>query len=136
MVITERVLQILRVLRRFKFVTTAQIRDWCVPGDRDGSVTREVLRKMRGTGLARRVKAEVHDPRSTTSVPVWLPTEAGSCVLASRTGVMESLLDCEPSTSSWQNYAHYCCVSGVMHTIVAAFEAQIAARMGALYFEH
>ncbi len=136
MTVTDRVLLILRVLRRYKFVTTAQIRAWCVPMDRDGSITREVMRKMRDAGLARRVKAEVHDPIATSSAPVWLPTEAGSCVLASHTGDMSLLLDCPPNASSWQNLAHWCQVSEQMHTIEMAFAGQNYARMGAMYLEH
>lgn len=136
MTITDRVLLILRLLRRYKFVTTAQIRAWCVPNDKDGSITREVMRKMRDAGLARRVKAEVHDPLATSSVPIWLPTEAGCCVLATKTGDVRCLLDCEPNTSSWTQFAHYCCVSDVMHIIDTAFAAQHYAALGSLYFEH
>src|SRR5262245_45559853 len=113
-IITPRVLTILRLLRRFKFLTTRQIRDWVLSHDKDGSITREIMRKIRQAGLAHRLKAEVHDPLATSSVPVWVPTEAGCCVLASHTGDASLLLDCPPNTSSWTQFAHYCAVSEAM----------------------
>lgn len=134
--ITDRIIDILRGLRRYKFLTTAQLRRWYVPSDKDGAVTRDVLRKLRAAGLAHRLKAEVHDPLVTSSVPVWIPTEAGCCVAASRTGDTSLLLDCAPNTNAWTQFAHYCCVSEVMHTIELAVAAQSHVRLGAVYFEH
>lgn len=136
MTITDRVLHILRLLRRYKFLTTAQIRTRCVPNDKDGAITREVMRKMKDAGLARRLKAEVHDPLATSSVPVWLPTETGCCVLATKTGNIRYLLDSQPNTNSWQNFAHYVAVSELFLTLDAALALQARVLMNALYFEH
>jgi hypothetical protein len=46
MTVTDRDLLILRVLRRFKFLTAMQIRDLCLANDKDGSITRGRLRKL------------------------------------------------------------------------------------------
>jgi hypothetical protein len=134
--ITERMLTILIALWRYKFLTTAQIRRWCVPTDKDGSVTRDVLRKMAGAGLARRFKAEVHNPIVTSSVPVWTPTEPGCCLLAAKTGDAKYILDAMPNTNGWHMFAHYVEVSELMHTIETAFAAQQHAKLMSLYFEH
>jgi len=136
MTITARILAILMILRRFKFVTTAQIRRWCVPTDKDGSVTRDALRKMLAAGLARRFKAEVHNPHVTSSVPVWTPTEAGCCLLAAKTGDPSFILDAMPNTNAWTMFAHYAEVSELLRTIETSFARQAYATMGALYFEH
>jgi len=134
--ITPRVLDILRELRRYKFLTTAQIRRWCVPHDKDGSITREVLRKMQAAGLARRFRAEVTNPMMTSSSPVWTPTEAGCCLLATKTGDASLILDALPNTSNWTQFCHYVAVSELVHTIDRAFAAQTYATLGAVYFEH
>lgn len=134
--ITPRVLLILRILRRYKFVTTALIRDWCVPNDKDGSITREVMRKMLTAGLVRRFKAEVHNPLTTPSVPVWIPTEAGCCLLAAKTGDASLILDALPNTNNWTQFAHFVAVSAAMHAFDAAFAAQSYATIHSMYFEH
>lgn len=133
---TPRVLEILRAQRRYKFLTTAQQRRWCIPNDKDGSITREVLRKMEAAGLTKRFKAEVHNPITTSSVPVWVPTEAGCALLASKTGDPSLLLDALPNTNAWTQFAHFVAVSELVHTIEVAFRGQNYARMGDLYFEH
>lgn len=134
--ITPRVIEILLVLRRYKFLTTAQIQAWCVPNDTDRSITREVLRKMQAAGLARRFRAEVNNPLTTPGVPVWTITEPGGCVLATKTGDASMLLDVLPYTKNWTQFAHYVAVSEVVHTIDMAFAAQTYAKLGAVYFEH
>ncbi len=134
--ITPRVVTILRDLRKYKFLTTSQIRRWCIPNDKDGSITREVLRKMLTAGLARRFRAEVTNPYITPSSPVWTPTETGCCSLAIRTGDASLILDAVPGTNNWTQFAHYVAVSELMHTIDKAFAAQTYAALGAVYFEH
>lgn len=134
--ITPRIIAILLVLRRYKFLTTAQIRDWCVPNDKDGSITREVLRKMLAAGLVRRFRSEVNSPTITPSLPIWTPTEAGGCLLATKTGDASMILDALPNTSNWTQFAHYVAVSNVVHTIDEAFAGQTYAKLGAVYFEH
>lgn len=136
MTITARILAILMILWRYKFVTTAQIRRWAVSTDKDGSVTREVLRKILAAGLAKRFKAEVHNPLVTSSVPIWTPTEAGCCLLATKTGDPSYILDAMPNTNAWTMFAHYAEVSELIHSIEASFEREADATIGALYFEH
>lgn len=123
-------------LIRYGFATTSQLRDWCRPGDRDGRTTRSALSKMRAAGLARRMKAEVHDPLVTSSVPVWVITEKGIAVLAALTGDPALLDRSPPATDSWQNFAHYCCVAGLLRTVDLAFAGQEEATLGCLYREH
>lgn len=134
--LTPRAQTILRELRRYKFLATAQIRRWCVPNDKDGSITREVLRKLQDAGLARRFRAEVANPVMTSSAPVWTPTEAGCCLLAAKTGDASLILDSLPNTNNWTQFAHYVAVSELVHTIDQAFAAQTYAKLGAVYFEH
>ncbi len=134
--ITPRAIAILRVLRRYKFLTTAQIRRWCVPNDKDGSITREVLRKLQDAGLARRFRAEVTNPMMTSSTPVWTPTEAGCCLLATKTGDASLILDSLPNTHNWTQFAHFVAVSELVYTIDRAFAAQSYAMLGDVYFEH
>lgn len=134
--VTPRIIEILKTLWRYKFVTTAQLRRWCIPTDKDGSVTRDILRKMAGAGLARRFKAEVHNPLVTSSVPVWTPTEAGCCLLAAKTGDPTFISHAMPNTHGWNMFAHYVEVSDLAHTIEMAFAAQEYAKLGSLYFEH
>lgn len=136
MIITPRVIAILRVLRRYKFVTTAQIRRWCVPNDKDGSITQEVLRKMLAVGVARRFRAEVVNPLVTPGMPIWTPTEAGCCLLATKTDDASQILDALPNTTNWTQFAHYVAVSELIHTIDEAFASQTYAKLGAVYFEH
>jgi Replication-relaxation len=136
MTITPRVIAMLLILRRYKFVTTAQLRRWCVPNDKDGSVTREVLRKMQTAGLARRFRAEMHVPLVTPSLPIWTPTEAGCSLLATKTGNACHVLDAMPNTNNWMQFAHFVAVSEVVHTIEEAFSAQSYAQLGQVYFEH
>ena len=134
--ITPRSIEVLHVLRKYKFLTTAQVRRWCVPNDKDGSITREVLRKLQGAGLARRFRAEVTNPGMTSSAPVWTPTEAGCCLLATKTGDASLILDCIPNTSNLAQFAHYVAVSELVYTIDKAFAQQSNSRLGAVYFEH
>lgn len=134
--VTLRIIAILLALWRYKFLTTAQIRRWCVPTDKDGSVTRDVLRKMQDAGLARRFKAEIHNPLVTSSVPIWTPTEAGCCLLATKTGDPSMIMDSMPNTNSWTMFGHYVAVSELIHTIETSFQSQVGAKIGALYFEH
>ena len=136
MTITDRVLHVLRVLRRYKFMTAAQIRGLCVPHDKDGSITREVLRKMRDAGLAQRRQAEVVNPLSSSNAPVYLPTEAGCCLLATKTGDIGLLLDAVPATAAWQSYAHFVAVTDLFITLDRALDSQERVRMNSLYFEH
>lgn len=136
MTLTSRMEEFLRKLRRYKFLETRQIRRWCVPNDKDGSITRQVLRKLEDAGLARRFRAEVTNPLTTSSAPVWTPTEAGCCLLATKTGDASLILDIMPNTNNWTQFRHYVEVSEVVHAIDMAFLAQSYATLGAVYFEH
>jgi hypothetical protein len=136
MVITELVLQILAALRRYKFLNRRLIQDLFFPRDKDGSVTRDALRKLRDRGLVKTVRAEGGVPDSTSTAPVYVPTEAGCCVLARHRGDMNLLLDCQPNTRAWVNFTHYTYVSRLFITHDAALQSQDYVRVPRLYFEH
>lgn len=136
MVVTDRDLELLKSLRRYRFLTTALLRDLCITSDDDGRVTRDRLRKLRHEGLVHKLQAEVVNPLTTPCVPVYIPTEKGCCLLASRTGDVRFLLGAQSSTRAWQNLAHYVEVSRLHIAIDRAFQAQRRVQMGDLYFEH
>jgi hypothetical protein len=127
---------ILLKLRKYKFLTTKQIRNWCVPNDKDGSITRSVLRKMQALGLARRSQAEVNNPLTTANSPVWIPTEYGCSLLAIETNDATQLLDAIPSVHNWMQFAHFVAVSELVHTIEKAFERHPFAKLGKIILEH
>jgi hypothetical protein len=134
MVVTDRVLHILLLLRTCKYLSSALIRQYCVPTDRDGAVTREVLRKMLRAGLCARSKAETVDPLANSTAPVYLPTVAGSAVLATMKRDMALQLDCDPPRT-WQHYSHYVAVSQFLLMLRAAVEPS-PATLGSLILEH
>ncbi len=125
----------LRTARRYKFLLASQYRRWLVPHDKDGSITRQELRKLEAARLLRRLRTEVAGPLSTTA-PTWVITEAGACLLAAKTGDASLLLDAVPNTNDWQNNGHKVALSELVHTIDAAFAAQDYAALGPLYFEY
>jgi hypothetical protein len=134
-VVTERVLLILELLRLFKFLTAALIREWCVPTDKDGRITREILAKMLSAGYVKRYKAEVVDPLANSTAPVYVPTVTGCCVLATMRKRMDLLLDCEPP-AAWQHLSHYAGVSGFLQRLRASLAKCPDARLAALTLEH
>lgn len=136
MKITERDLQILKHLRRYKFLVTKQIRSLCFPNDKDGSVARDRLRKLEKHGLVQRRRAEVANPFSSNTMPVWLPTEDGCSALALECNDTSWLLDIPPSTRAWQNFAHYACVSDFHIQLDQAITQQNRVVLPELIFEH
>lgn len=134
--LTPRALQVLRFLRRFKFVDRALVQRCFFPKDRDGSVTREFLRKLVAAGFARKLRAEVADPLTTSTAPVYVPTESGCCVLATHAGDMGLLLDCAPNTRAWVNLRHWVCLSALVVTLEEALAAQSYVSCPRVLFEH
>lgn len=133
---TPRMTDILRKLRRYKFLTTKQIRNWCVPNDKDGSITREVLRKLQSLGLAKRSQAEVNNPLTTAASPVWMPTDYGCSLLVIETNDASQLLDAIPCVRNWMQFAHFVAVSELVHTIEKAFDRHTIAKLGKVVLEH
>lgn len=134
--VTHRALQVLRLLRRCKFVDRALVQRSFFPKDKDGSVTREFLRKLVSAGYARKLRAEVADPLTTSTAPVYVPTEGGCCVLATHTGDMALLLDCVPNCRAWVNLRHWVCLSGLILTLEEALAAQRYVGCPRVLFEH
>jgi hypothetical protein len=119
MVVTDRVLHILFLLRRYKYLSSALIRQYCVPHDRDGAITRDVLRKMLRAGLCVRARAETVDPLANSTAPVYLPTVAGCAVLATMRQDMTLQLDADPPRL-WQQYSHFVAVSAFLLQLQSA----------------
>lgn len=135
MTITERVLDILLLLRTVKYATTSVIREWCVPNDRDGSVTREIMRKMIAAGFVRRYKAQIVDPLASSTAPVFVPTQSGCSVLATTRKDMSLLLDYEP-LPTWQQFPHYVEVGKFCLTFRASLVKSNVATLAGMFLEH
>lgn len=133
--VTPRVLEILRLLRRFKYLTRELIQKWCVPHDKDGSITREIIRKMTAAGLAKRFRAQVVDPLANSTAPVIVPTQAGCSVLATMMNDMSLLLDHDPPPA-WQSFSHFVSVSEFLLVLSAAISKSHIATLPAMYLEH
>ncbi len=136
MAVTARDLDILRLLRRYYYLRTAQIRDVVAPHDDEGSITRGRLRKLQEAGYIRRHQPKMTDGLSATAPPIFILTIKGSAVLATETGDCSQILTVEPTFRDWMSLNHYCALSSLHITIDAAFALQSYVKMHALYFEH
>ena len=134
MQITQRVLDILKLARRYKFLNRKIIQSALFPQDNDGSVTRDVLRKMIHAGLLRRISNT--NEHVINTAPVYIPTESGCCTLTAQTGEMHWILDCPPNSRSIQKFSHYLCVTRLTMIIDEALNQQTSVEMPQLYFEH
>lgn len=132
MVITPTVRNILIVLRRYKFLNRAQIQRLFFPKDKDGSVTRNVLRKIKHAGLCR----ALHPPENSSAPVVYVPTDAGCSVLAAETGDVSYLLDCQPNTKAWVSFHHFLAVTDLFIKFDKALQNQTYVSMPCLFFEH
>ena len=136
MQLSPKLVAILRVLRRYFFATTAQIRDAVAPSDKDGSVTREQMRKLLAHGYVRRHEPRLLEHGKTTAPPVYLPTIKGCCALATSTGDVNHILQVEPTFKDWLSIHHYTALTALHMTIDAAFAGQKHVTQHSLYFEH
>jgi Replication-relaxation len=136
LLLTDRRRLLLQLLRRWKFLTRQQITRSCYPTDRDGSVTREDLRKLKSAQYVRALRAEVGVPAHQTTVPVYVPTEQGCLALATATSEMSWLLDAPVPTGNWTNYAHYVAVSELGMQFEAALASQQYVQSTAWLLEH
>jgi protein involved in plasmid replication-relaxation len=75
--LTDRDVHLLDLLLALGFMVTQQLRAALFPADKDGSVTRERLRKLEAAGLLQRRRAEVANPFVTSTMPVWIITQQG-----------------------------------------------------------
>jgi hypothetical protein len=136
MTLTPRQLDVLRLLRRYFYLRTSQIRDRVIPHDGDGTMTRGVLRKLQAAELIRRYQPKMIDPLSGSTAPIFVLTIKGSAVLATETSDCSNLLIVQPNFSDWLSLNHYCALGGIHMAIDDALAAQTSAKMTALYFEH
>lgn len=136
MQLTPRALQILRLIRRFKFVDRALVQRCYFPRDKDGSVTREFLRKLVNAGYARRLRAEVADPHTTSTAPVYVPTETGCSMLAQGLDNPDLFLDALPNTRAWTSLRHWVCLSDLLVTIEQALATQSVVCCPRMILEH
>lgn len=130
-------IDILKLLRRYFVLRTAQIRHKVIPHDKDASITRAHLRKLVLAELIRRYQPKIVDPLGTGSAPpVFTITVKGASVLAAITGDASYLLTAEVSFSNWMVVNHWCSLSSLGMVIDDAFARQNYARLVSLHFEH
>jgi hypothetical protein len=134
--LTPRQIDVLKLLRRYFYLRTAQVRDALIPHDGDASITRSVLRKLEHAGLIRRHQPKMVEPLSNSAPPVFVLTLKGANLLAAETGDCSVLLTAEPSFRDWMSLNHFCALSALHLMIDAAFAGQSRVRQTALYFEH
>lgn len=136
MQLTQRQTAILRALRRYWYLRTAQIRDLIVPADSDGSITRNVMRTLLQLGYVRRHEPCLIEPGKFRAPPIYVLTIKGSNALAVATGDCAQILGVEPSFRDWMSLHHYCALSEFHMTLDAAIQAQVHVKMTGLQFEH
>jgi hypothetical protein len=136
MTITERDILILEMLLTYGFLVTAQIRRELFPLDKDGSTCRFRLRPLEAAGMIRRLRAQVANPLSSTTMPVWTITQRGICQLTLARDDTRYLNQHSPCTRGWQNFAHYVAVSEEMIKLKKAVERQDRVQLGEMFFEH
>jgi len=136
MQVTERDLTALELLLIFGYLVTGQIKRLVFPGDKDGSVARDRLRKLEAAGWIQRRRAEVANPLNSNTVPVWIITHAGICQLALLKDNPQLLNQHPPCTRTWQNFCHYVAVSDLMIKIHQAVDSQKLVALNGMFFEH
>lgn len=136
MPLQPRFIQILRALRRYFYLRTAQIRDLVIPHDKDGAMTRDCLRQLLALGHVRRHFPQMCEDGKQTAPPIFVLTQNGSCVLAEAMGDSRLVLLSEPMFRDWMSLNHFCAVSQVLMMIDAAMGAQSLATLHSLYLEH
>jgi len=136
MTLTPNQLAVLKALRRYFYLRTAQIKDLVYPRDKDCSVTRECMRRLHGIGFVRRHEPRIVEMGKMTAPPIFILTQKGGCVLAAETGDTSDLLTVEPNFSDWLSLNHYCALSSLHMTIDGAIAKQSRVKQHALYFEH
>jgi hypothetical protein len=120
--VSDRLIGILKLARRVKFLNRKIIQEELFPNDADGSVTREYLRKMKHAGLLHWIDrtSEYH----VQTAPIYTCTEAGCCLLATHMGDMRWLLDCAANTRNAQDFPHHLGVSRLLIPIEKAIAGQ------------
>lgn len=136
MQLTDRDISVLELLLTFGYLITSQIRSVLFPNDKDGSVTRERLRKLEAAGLVHRRRAEVANPLTSNTIPVWIITEKGICLLSLRKNDATILNQRPPCTRSWQNFTHYVAVADLLLKAKQSIAAQTRVQLGDMFFEH
>ncbi len=133
---TDRDINVLDLALECGFLVSNQIRRELFPNDKDGSVTRGWLRTLEAAGYIMRRRAEVANPLTSNTMPVWVITERGICLLALKRDDVSYLNRKPPCTRSWQNFAHYVCVADLMLMLRKAAASQTRVQLGPTYFEH
>lgn len=136
MQMTDRDILILDLLLTYGFLVTSQIRSLIFTSDKDGSVTRDRLRKLEAAGLVQRRRAEVANPLTSNTIPVWIITEKGICQLSLHQDAMSILNRKPPCTRSWQNFTHYVAVADLMLKAKQAITVQSRVELCNVFFEH
>ncbi len=142
MALTSRQTIVLRALRRYWYLLTLHIRELIAREegrqgwDRDGSITREVMRSLLALGYVRRHEPHPPGDSRTKGPPIYILTQRGSCALARETRDTSDILTVEPTFKDYMSLNHYCRLASTHMKIDAAFAAQSCVKQHALYFEH
>lgn len=135
MSLTPRDLAILRMLRRYFYLRTNQIRDALIAHDDDGAITRSRLRKLAGAGYVRKYQPKLVDELGTTP-PVFVLTLKGSSALVAACDDASLLLTNEPKFDDWMSLNHFCGLSSFHILLDRAFASQTDVVQQTLHFEH
>jgi hypothetical protein len=130
---TVRLIAFLCLLRRVKVLSRKIVQEILFPGDKDGAVTREFLRKALHAGYIARFghRSDLY----VQVAPVYLPTEKGCCLVATVRGDMKFLFDCSPRLSA-QDVPHALAVSRTILDLDKAVAAQQYVQVPQLFTEH
>lgn len=134
--LSNRKLLILKTLRRYPYLRTAQIRDATAPKDEDGRITRSNLCELEALGLVRRHNPKMVDPFTGQAAPISVLTIKGSNWLTAETGDCSLLLQCERTFTDWMSLNHHCEVCGLHMKLDRAFAKQARMKLLSLHFEH
>lgn len=136
MSLTPNRVRVLRFLRRYYYARASQVRAALFPQDKDGSVTRENMRKLLGPGYVRRHEPRLLEEGRATAPPVYVLTLRGASVLAAETGDASLLLAVEPTFRDWMSLNHFCALTTLHWTIDTAVAAQSRTVLHGPWFEH
>lgn len=129
MIVTPRVLDILRCVACYGVLTAAQIRNLCFPNiQSDGSNVRSRLRTMVQQKLLNRAHMEIANPMSPLSAPVYYSSPLGVDVLATQLND-ESYRLISTRAPQWQNLVHFVAIADVHILADQAVARQAYAKM-------
>lgn len=111
------------------------IQDEFFPADKDGSVTRDALRRLTAAGLIDRIEIKPNG-FLTSCCPVYMPNERGCALLAAESGDMRFLLNGTTPKRLHQHFDHFLRVTRLLSEYRKGFAAQSTVELTRLILEH